>query len=119
MSAIDVSAVVISLNSRHFLKGCLDSLKSAEWGGHSFEVIVVDNGSTDGSQAMVRTEYPWVRLIANEKNAGLCAAANQGAKAAVGKYYLLLNDDILILDDALPRLIRFLDAHPEVAMVGS
>jgi GT2 family glycosyltransferase len=119
MSGIDVSAVIISLNSRHFLKGCLESLKNAKQGGYSFEVIVVDNGSTDGSQEMMRTEYPWARLIANQKNAGLCAAANQGARAASGRYYLLLNDDILVLDDALPRLVRFLDAHPEVAMIGS
>lgn len=119
MSAIEVSAVVISLNSRHFLRDCLESLKNADWGGHSFEVIVVDNGSSDGSQAMVQTDYPWVRLIANKENVGLCAAANQGARAAAGRYYLLLNDDILILDDALPRLLRFLDSHPKVAMIGS
>jgi N-acetylglucosaminyl-diphospho-decaprenol L-rhamnosyltransferase len=119
MNTIDVSAVVISLNSRHFLQGCLESLKTADWGKYSYEVLVVDNGSTDGSQAMVQSEYPWVRLIANEKNAGLCAAANQGARLANGKYYLLLNDDILILDQAIPRLIQFLDAHTDVAMIGS
>ncbi len=117
--SIDVSAVVISLNSRHFLKGCLDSLKSAEWRNYSFEAVVIDNGSSDGSQEMVRTEYPWVRLIANENNVGFCAAANQGAKAATGRYYLLLNDDILILDDAIPRLVQFLDSHAEISMIGS
>jgi N-acetylglucosaminyl-diphospho-decaprenol L-rhamnosyltransferase len=119
MGTPDLSAVIISLNSRHFLEGCLKSLQEAVWEGYSHEVIVVDNGSTDGSQETVRTGFPWVRLIANETNVGFCAAANLGAEAALGRYVLHLNDDILILDDALPRLIRLLDANPQAAMAGS
>lgn len=119
MATPDISAVIISLNSRHFLEGCLNSLRDAQWDGYHYEAIVVDNGSTDGSQQMVTEQYPWVRLIANQTNAGFCAASNQGALAATGRYVLHLNDDILILGDALPRLIRLLDQDAAVGMAGS
>lgn len=115
----DITAIVISLNSRRFLRDCLDSLRGAEWGGVTHEVIVVDNGSTDGSQEIVRREHPSVRLIANEANLGFCKASNQGAAAARGRYFLFLNDDILILGDALARLVEFMDAHPEAGLIGS
>lgn len=119
MAIPDISAIIISLNSRHFLEGCLNSLRHAIWGGCTYEVIVVDNGSTDGSQEMIADRYPWVQLIANKINAGFCAAANQGARAAIGRYLLHLNDDILILDDALPKLVRLLDENPSAGMAGS
>ena len=115
----DVSAIIISLNSRHFLRDCLISLRNAEWRTVSYEIIVVDNGSTDGTPEMVRTDFPWVKLIANERNVGYCPAGNQGARIARGRYLLFLNDDILILDDALPRLVEFMDAHPQAGMIGS
>jgi GT2 family glycosyltransferase len=80
---------------------------------------VVDNGSTDGSQQMVREQFPDVHLVANTKNEGYCRAGNQGAAVARGRHLLFLNDDILILEDALPRLVEFLDVHPRAGMAGS
>ena len=119
MNNPDVSAVVISLNSRKFLRGCLDSLRAAEWDEFSYEIVVVDNGSTDGSQEMLRAEYPTVRLVENKENLGFSIAANQGARASAGRYFLLLNDDIIIHPDAIPRLVRFMDQHPDAGMTGS
>ncbi len=115
----DVSAIIISLNSQHFLRDCLNSLRDTQWRQVSYEIIVVDNGSTDGTPEMVRTEFPWVTLIANEKNVGYCPAGNQGAQVARGRHLLFLNDDILILDDALPRLVEFIDQHANIGMIGS
>lgn len=119
MNNPDVSAVVISLNSRGLLRSCLDSLRDAGWGGYSYELLVVDNGSTDGSQQMLRDDYPWVKLVENKENLGFSAAANQGARAASGRYFLLLNDDVIIHTDAVTRLVRFMDQHPEAGMTGS
>ena len=116
---LDVSAIIISLNSRHFLRDCIVSLRETEWRNVSCEIIVVDNASSDGTQEMVRTEFPWVKLIANDRNVGYCPAGNQGAQVARGRYLLFLNDDILILDDALPRLVEFMAAQRKVGMIGS
>jgi GT2 family glycosyltransferase len=116
---VDVSAIIISLNSKHYLEGCLDSLYKSEWRAVTYEIIVVDNGSTDGTIEYLRASHPEVRLIANPRNVGFCPAGNQGAKAAAGRHLLFLNDDIIILDDAIARLVEWIDAHPEAGMIGS
>jgi len=118
-SGVDVSAIIISLNSKHNLQGCLDSLQKSEWRSVTYEVIVVDNGSTDGTVEFLRNFYPEVRLIANERNTGFCPAGNQGAKAARGRYLLFLNDDIIIIADAIASLVEWIDFHPEAGMIGS
>ena len=115
----DVSAIIVSLNSKSFTRGCLRSISSAALRDVSLQIVVVDNGSTDGTQEMLRTEWPEVTLIENKKNIGFCAAGNQGAREAKGRYLLFLNDDILILDDAIPRLVEFMDSHPRAGMIGS
>jgi hypothetical protein len=119
MVSIDVSAIIISLNSRHFLVDCIASLEGADWRGKTFEIIVVDNGSTDGTVEMLRRDHPEVRVVANERNLGYCKAGNQGAAVALGRYFLFLNDDILIVEDALPKLVEFLDSNPQAGMAGS
>ncbi len=116
---VDVSAIVISLNSRRYLGDCIRSLKTAAWRSVTWEIIVVDNGSTDGSLEVLAKEHPDVRVIANPSNLGYCKAGNQGAEIARGRYLLHLNDDILILDDALPKLVEWMDRNPGAAMIGS
>ena len=116
---VDVAAIIISLNSKHFLKDCLRSLKETAWDNYTYEIIVVDNGSTDGTVEYLRAEHPDVRLIANAKNVGFCAAGNQGADASLARYFFFLNDDILFGENSLPPLIRFLDEHPQAGMIGS
>jgi GT2 family glycosyltransferase len=115
----DVSLIIISLNSLHYLKGCLQSIRDATWKQTTYEVIIVDNGSKDGTLEYLQREWPSVLVVANEKNRGFCQAGNQGAHAAAGRYLLFLNDDILILDDALPKLVEFMDQNPNAGMVGS
>ena len=114
----DISLIIISLNSRHFLADCLVSIKNSIWRDKTYEIIVVDNGSTDGTLELL-AEHPDVRVVANKNNVGFCPAGNQGAKIAVGRYLMFLNDDILIIDDAFPLLVEFLDANPQAGMVGS
>jgi len=79
----------------------------------SFDVVVVDNGSTDGSQQMLTEKYPDVMLIQNEGNVGLGKASNQGIEATNGRYVLLLNNDTLVNGPALDVLVEYLDAHPK------
>ncbi len=116
---VDVSAIVISLNSKRYLRGCLDTLRQGPWRSVTYEIIVVDNGSTDGSLELLRECYPDVRVLALGRNAGFCPAGNIGAREARGRYLLFLNDDILIRDDAVAQLVEWMDAHPDAGVIGS
>jgi GT2 family glycosyltransferase len=113
----DVSVVIVSWNTRDFLRGCLRSIFE-QTKEISFEVFVVDNNSRDGSAAMVRAEFPAVRLIENMQNRGFAVANNQAIRAASARYILLLNPDTLVLDDAISRCVKYADLHPDVGVVG-
>jgi GT2 family glycosyltransferase len=113
----DVSIVIVSWNTRDILRDCLASI-FAETRGVRFEVIVVDNASSDDSVEMIRCEFPEVTLIGNCDNRGFAAANNQGIDAAQGRYVLLLNPDTVVLDGAIDKSVGFADAHPQAAVVG-
>lgn len=110
-TSLELSIVIPSWNTRELLRVCLEKLAAAE--KPPAEVIVVENGSADGSAAMVRERFPDVRLIENSENQGFAKGCNQGMRAAVGRYVLLLNTDTEVAPDALARLYRFLEEHPE------
>jgi GT2 family glycosyltransferase len=116
---MDVSVILVGLNARRFIEDCIASVEQARWDGCRFEIIYVDNGSSDGSAQMVRDKYPEVAVIANPDNRGFCPAANQGAAIARGRHLFFLNDDTIVLDDAIARVVRFLDSNPSVGVVGS
>lgn len=84
-----------------------------------YEIILIDNGSTDDSVSVIREKFPNVRLIENPENKGFAHANNQGMKVAKGKYFLLLNSDTLILDRALDKMFVFAERHPEAGVFGS
>lgn len=115
---IDLTVVVVNYNVRDLLRDCLRSLQASRC-RFRFEVIVVDNCSTDGSAGMVRTEFPNVRLIESPRNDGFAAANNRGIRAAPSsRYVMLLNPDTVVPPDGLERLMEFMDAHPEAGVVG-
>ncbi len=114
---IDVSIVIVSWNTRDILRGCLNSVLE-QTKNASFEVILIDNNSHDGSSDMVRRDFPQFNLIANAENRGFAAACNQGMLAASGRYILLLNPDTIVLDDAISRCIHYADLHTDVGVVG-
>jgi hypothetical protein len=110
-SAPVLSVVIPSWNTRDYLATCLRTLAAAE--KPETEVIVVENASTDGSLEYLSAEHPEVRLVANARNEGFARACNQGLGLARGRYALLLNTDTEVAPDAIARLVRFLDEHPE------
>lgn len=114
---VDMSIVLVCWNNKAYLDPCLKSLYE---GGlkSSFDVVVVDNGSTDGSQQMLAEKYPEVMLIQNEENVGLGRASNQGIDATNGRFILLLNNDTLVNGPALDVLVDYLDVHPEAGAVA-
>ncbi len=113
----DMSIVLVCWNNKTYLKPCLESLYAAPLQS-SFEVVVVDNGSTDGSQAMLQSAFPDVQLIQNEGNVGLGKASNQGIEATNGRYVLLLNNDTLVDGPSLDAMVNFLDENPRAGAVG-
>jgi GT2 family glycosyltransferase len=113
----DMSIVLVCWNNKAYLDPCLQSLYEGGLSS-SFDVVVVDNGSTDGSQGMLREKYPEVQLIQNDNNVGLSRASNQGILATRGKYVLLLNNDTLVNGLALNAFVQQLDNTPTAGAVG-
>ena len=114
---VDMSIVLVCWNNKAYLDPCLKSLYEGELKS-SFDVVVVDNGSKDGSQQMLAEKYPEVKIIQNEGNVGLGKASNQGIEATNGRHVLLLNNDTLVSGPALNMLVEFLDTYPEAGAVG-
>ena len=115
----DISVILVGLNACDFIRGCVESLRKARWRGYTYEIIYIDNGSKDQTLEMLKDTFPEVKVIANSANMGYCKAANQGAEIAGGRYYYFLNDDTVVLDDAIPVLAEFLDTHSTVGVIGS
>lgn len=113
----DMSVVLVCWNNKDYLGPCLESLYRSRL-GISFDVVVVDNGSTDGSLEMLRERFPEVGLIPNDRNVGLAKASNQGIRSTRARYVLLLNNDTVVNGPSLEALVRFLDETPEAAAAG-
>lgn len=110
-----LSIIIVSFNTYKFLKDCIQSILKKE-GSLDFEIIVVDNASTDGTVEKLKTknlEFR-VKIIENKKNIGFAAANNQGIKQAKGDYILLLNPDTIIRHNVLSDMINFMEKNPKV-----
>jgi GT2 family glycosyltransferase len=114
---MDLSVIIVSYNVANFLTGCLTSIYRAA-SRTSFEVLVVDNASTDGSAQMVRDEFPQAILLANESNYGFARANNQALRMSKGRYCLLLNPDTLVNPGSLDEMVEFMDHRPDVGASG-
>jgi N-acetylglucosaminyl-diphospho-decaprenol L-rhamnosyltransferase len=109
-----LAVVIVNYNTRELLRACLESVLAEGVA----EVVVVDNASRDGSAAMVREDFPAVRLIAREDNPGFGAGANQGIAACAAPHALLLNSDTRLEPGAATALARYLDENPRAGIVG-
>lgn len=114
---LDLSIIIVNWNTRELTARCLSAV-DATVKKISYETIVVDNNSSDGSQDMVREQFPNVKLIANTENGGFAKANNQGIQISQGRYVLLLNSDAFVLENTLDTMVTFMDAHPEAGMAG-
>jgi GT2 family glycosyltransferase/lipopolysaccharide/colanic/teichoic acid biosynthesis glycosyltransferase len=114
---VDVSVVIVTYNSRTVLEPCLESLKTQGL-FDSTEVIVVDNASSDGTPALVRDRYPWVQLHAGSENLGFSRGVNVGIHHAKGRYFLILNPDTVVREDAIEKLYTFMEKTPDAGIAG-
>lgn len=114
---MDISIVIVNYNTKILIKQCLQSvLKKTK--DINYEIIVVDNASYDGLQAMLKKEFPQVKLIESSENLGFGKANNLGAKYASGKYLLLLNPDTILLNNAVKILFDFMEKNPNCGICG-
>ena len=128
---LDLGIIIVNYNVCELLRRCLQTVFASD-PGYSLDVVVVDNQSTDESLSMVRSEFPQVKIVANDFNAGFPAANNQGLRLlgvdagnAPGgqalkspRYSLLLNPDTEVEPDTIPTLLQFMDENPDVGVVG-
>jgi hypothetical protein len=121
----DVGIVIVNWNTRDLLRDCLKSVAASQ--GVTYQVIVVDNQSADGSADMLRAEFPDVRLIANRENVGYPQANNQGFRALgidtgcgpdAPRYALALNPDTVLPTTALRDMIAYADSDPQIGVAG-
>lgn len=112
-----VSIIIVNWNGLIHLPDCLDSLAAQSF--RDFEVVLVDNGSEDGSVEFVRDHYPWVKIIPLPKNTGFASGNNRGLEHSTGAYIVTLNNDTQADPDWLDTLVTVANGHPQAGMVGS
>lgn len=112
-----VSVIIVNYNVKYFLELCLHSVYRALQ-DIAAEVIVVDNNSTDGSEALVSQKFAQVIFIGNKDNKGFAKANNQGYAAAKGEYVLFLNPDTVLPEDFFTKTLAYMDAHPQAGGIG-
>ncbi len=115
---VDLSIIIVNWNTKEFLLPCVKSVLEIGQ-GISSELIVVDNGSWDGSRDEVKKTFPFIHLVENEKNLGFAKAVDQGLQKASGKYVLLLNPDTRVKHGAIVQLLSFMDSHLEAGVAGA
>jgi N-acetylglucosaminyl-diphospho-decaprenol L-rhamnosyltransferase len=134
-----LAIITVSWNTRDLLRRSIDTVHASLAGsGIDYTIVIVDNGSTDGTPAMLRAEHPEVLLLESGRNLGFAGGNNLALRRVFGDggwglgelipspsshppapdYVFLLNPDTEVIGDAIPTLVRYLEAHPHVALVG-
>jgi hypothetical protein len=114
---MDISICMVSLNCWAVLKDCLESLRDSR-PNLTYEIIIVDNGSTDNTVQQIERNFPDVRLIRNGYNAGFTKATNQAIEQSTGRYLLWLNTDTILRPGSLDQLLQFMERTPRAGIVG-
>jgi GT2 family glycosyltransferase len=114
---IDLSISIVNTDNRDLLAQCLASIYQTVQRA-SYEILVVDNCSTDGSAEMIRARFPAVQVIENEARLGYSASHNCALRRCQGRYLLVFNEDMRVLPGALDAMVVFMDAHPDAGMLG-
>lgn len=117
MPPVDLSIIIVNYNVKNFLRLVLQAVFASR-GDFSMEVIVVDNDSVDDSMTMVRTEFPQVICLENDKNWGFAHACNQGIAVSSGRYLLFLNPDNVVAPDTLQTMLQLMEHHPDIGAAG-
>lgn len=114
---MDLSIIIVNYNTMDLLMQTIQSVINTSK-NISYEIIVSDNNSTDGSIQMVKEKFPQVKLIENKANLGFPKGNNVAIKQSIGRYVLLLNSDTVVLDNCLLKCIEYMDIHKDIGVLG-
>lgn len=114
---IDVSVIIPSWNAKKYLQDCINSIVR-ETKHNSIEIIVVDNASSDGSPEMIQKQFQQVKLIRNSENLGFAKACNIGMRQAQGKYFCILNSDVILQKECIDKMFSYMEKNPEIGVLG-
>lgn len=109
---LDLSIIILNYKYKGLVKNCLRNIKAVDL-KLNYEIIVVDNASKDGVEEMLKKNFPEVKFIGLKENKGYSAGNNAGIKEARGKYILIVNPDITVLEGAIEKMYNFMEAHPD------
>lgn len=115
---VDLSIIIVSWNVADLLAACLKSIIETTGDRLNLEIVVVDSASTDNTVSLIREHYPQVKFLPQVQNLGFTRCNNIGLAAASGRCLMLLNPDTEIIGDALVTMVQFLDANPDVGIIG-
>lgn len=115
---MDISIVILNYKSKGLTLNCVKSIKEADFGSLKYEIIVVDNNSRDSIGEILNWQYPEIKFIQNKKNIGMGGGNNAGIKAAIGNYAVIMNPDTLAFKDTFKKLHEFMEANPDVGIIG-
>ncbi len=113
-----LSIIIVTWNTKQLIEDCIDSIISLPEYSEAFEIILIDNNSTDGTDKLVLEKYKTIKYIRNDINAGYAPAVNQGIKISNGNYILLLGSDTVLKNGSLSKCISFLDKNENAGAVG-
>jgi GT2 family glycosyltransferase len=114
---VTLSVVIVTWNAKKYVEECLTSLVNSH-GAVVTEICVVDNGSSDGTQDLIRAEFPMVRLVETGTNLGFAKANNIGMRLSSGKYVCLINSDVVLPPDCLVKMCSYMEQNPTIGMLG-
>lgn len=114
---VDVSIIIVNYNTIDLLRNCINSILDNTF-NITYEIIVVDNASTDDSVSMIKSEFKSVNLIESKVNGGFAYANNLGIIASSGRYVFLLNSDTVIIKDVLEKMILYMDDNKDIGLLG-
>ena len=113
-----LSIIIVTWNTKQLIEDCIDSIISLPEYSAAYEIILIDNNSSDGTDKLVEEKYKTITYIRNETNKGYAPAVNQGIKDSNGKYILLLGSDTVLKPGSLSKCISFLDNNDNAGAVG-
>ncbi|ANB59250.1 glycosyltransferase family 2 protein [Anoxybacteroides amylolyticum] len=114
---MDISVIIVNYNTPKLTVGAIESILKSKT-KYSYEIIVVDNHSSDNSVHIIKGKFPNVAVIENKQNVGFSKANNQAIKLSKGRYILLLNSDTIVKEDTIEKMIEFMDKNKKVGASG-